>query len=413
MTEAACDVLKRRDDENDHQYLWRVGTAKDSGLINLNWPDLAEAINRELHGDNKSEWLHECVYRKEFRAAKEYYDNVFSHLASDERLREIERQQKELRKLKQQTSDQRRELAKHERLEARAEHLRNVVREAASGMPAFELKEKCITSGGPSEYEAVLFLNDWHYGMTTDNVWNKYSIDICKARVNDLYVKVSQYLQRDDVKTLHVVLLGDMCHGAIHTSARVESEETVCNQLIQVSELIARLIDGLTGFVEGVHVYSTYGNHMRTVQNKNDSAHYDNMERIIPWWLAERFRDHENVSIVEQNEYGEIIHVCACHKNILAVHGDLDRLRQAGTTLHTVFSKRYGIDVDYVVMGDKHHSESLDVLGIDCTIAPALCGTDGYAHAKRLYSEPGQIMMLFSESMGSGEQECIYKMTFR
>lgn len=409
------NILRRRDDENDQQYIWRVGNAKDNGLIDLNWPDLAKVLNRELYPNDSSKWLHECVYRKEYRAAREYYDNVFCHLAPDEKLRALEEQKRELRKEAQQAADQRRELRKYERLEAREEHLHEIIRQAAKSMPQFaEEHEFLYYSHSLTHHEAVLFLNDWHYGMVTHNVWNDYDMTICESRVNELFTQACLYLQQNNVHTLHLVLLGDMCHGAIHTSARVESEEIVCGQLMKVSELIAKLIEGFRHVVSCVNVYSTYGNHMRTVQNSHDSLHYDNMERIIPWWIAERFRGCKGVEVIEQDRYGEIIHIPVCGCNILAVHGDLDRLRSAGTTLHTLFAKRFGIDADYVVMGDKHHSESIDMLGIECIIAPALCGTDGYAHNKRLYSSPGQIMMLFgktdAETYG---QECTYRMVFR
>lgn len=87
--------------------------------------------------------------------------------------------------------------------------------------------------------------------------------------------------------------------------------------------------------------------------------------------------------------------------NICAAHGDLDNVKNAGKTLHTLFAKKYSSDIDYVVLADKHHKEEFEELGIESMIAPCLCGTDDYANGKRLYSTPAQLMMVFRPGVGA------------
>lgn len=334
--------------------------------------------------------------------------------SSNALLDKIRDEKHELEKLKIQIADQRRELRKYDRVEARTEHLHDIIRDAARKLSSITLTSRtrpysASESNGP--VEAVLFLNDWHYGMVTSNIWNAYDTQICGDRVTELADKVCTYLQRHCVSTLHIALLGDMCAGAIHTGTRVESEEVVCEQLMNVSEILAWLIAEVAGYVDQVKVYSTYGNHMRTIQSKHDSIHRDNMERLIPWWLQERFAQYTKVQIIERDDqFAELIHMNVCGSDIIASHGDLEVLRKAGPTLHTLFSKTMGIDVDYVVVGDKHHAENIESLGVDCTIVPAMCGTDEYAHNKRLYSSPGQTMMIFTPSDG---KECVYRIGFK
>lgn len=404
----------RRADENEHEFRWRICTAKDEGLLDANWNEIAQILNSQIY-DDESKWLHECVYRKEHRAAKEFYEQVFLRSLSEAPLdnvvlKTIAEEKAELQKLKQQIMDQKRELRKYERAEARAEHLHEIIREAASKMPKMidmvqfnhaEVKTDCT--------EAVLFLTDWHYGMVTENVWNKYDTSVCEERVRQTVAKTIHHIRRHGVDTLHVVILGDMCAGAIHTSARVEAEEVVCEQLMNVSELLAQAIWMLTSAVHKVNVYSTYGNHMRTVQNIKDSIHHDNMERIIPWWLKERLSSRKEVKVIDEGIAEDIVHIPILGHNVIASHGDLDNIKRMGTTMHSVFSKRYGIDVEYVVMGHAHHTESLDALGVEAVIVPALCGSDGYAHGRRLYSEAGQMLMMFTKEEGL---QCTYRITY-
>ena len=40
-----------------------------------------------------------------------------------------------------------------------------------------------------SDSEAVITFADWHYGMTTNNIWNKYNTDICRQRVSEFVSK--------------------------------------------------------------------------------------------------------------------------------------------------------------------------------------------------------------------------------
>ena len=60
--------------------------------------------------------------------------------------------------------------------------------------------------------------------------------------------KVAEYLQRNDISTLHIILLGDAAHGACHVTCRVKSEEDVCDQIMHVSELYAEVINELSKY---------------------------------------------------------------------------------------------------------------------------------------------------------------------
>lgn len=121
---------------------------------------------------------------------------------------------------------------------------------------------KAIMQG---QNEAVLCLTDWHYGMVCDNVFNKFNADICRRRVSQLVEAVIDRIRLHDITTLHILLMGDFAHGAIHPTVRIESTEQTCDQLMQVSEMLAQVVNEIAEYVPSVRVYSTYGNHMRTV----------------------------------------------------------------------------------------------------------------------------------------------------
>lgn len=398
------EILKKFPNENEAQYIWKVGQAKDSGRISNSWEELAPILNAEL-GIDETEARGESAFRKKYRVMQQAWDDVFSKSQfSESRLDEMKETEKELFKAKKQFEDQRRECKKLWTQEARFDNLTNKLIESVNRLCdeyPLEFYDYVPILG---DKEAVLCLADWHYGMVTDNIWNKYNTDICRQRVSQLVFKTIEYLQLHNVNTLHVMLLGDAAHGALHTSCRVASEEDTCDQLMHVSEIIAESINELSKYTSEVNVYTTYGNHLRTVQNKNDSIHSDNMEKIIGWYLEQRLQNNSRVNIVK-SDYYEFIFLNVCGYNIVGAHGDLEKFKQFGMTVNTLFTKKYGQTIDYTVSADKHHIEEFESMGIESVLVRSLCGTDDYSNKNRLYSAPGQTLMIFSASEG---RECTY-----
>lgn len=378
--------------ENQWQYKWRVYQAKADGLIDLDWNDLSAMIDRVLRPDDPP--FNECVYRKEAATLNKFWDAVFSKV---DMTPAGEAEADLLYKAKQQLADQRREYRALLRRDARADRLGEVMLEAVHGMNKDYplLHTTSVSHSVMNDTEGVLFVSDVHYGMTTDNMWNCYNTEVSRSRLELLTQRAMEVSHYHGLRRLHVVLLGDMIHGACHVSARVASEETTIDQLIHVSELLAQMINDLSNAVPEVVVHSTYGNHARVVANKKESIHADNMERVIPWWLRERLANNERVT-VEESPYYEFVKLRLFRKNLVAVHGDLDNVRELGTVVNGLFGRTHGEQIDYAVMADKHHQESFEKLGVEGYVVGSLCGADDYANDHRLYSKPSQTLMVFT-----------------
>ena len=390
--------LKRMNGETDDQYFYRICSMKES--LGFTWPQMAEIFNNEF-GCNKGD----TAYRKRWSAFKGVLDaNTDKIVGENTYSNELKEQLDEIYKAKRQLWDQRREYNKELTRDARAEHLTEKLIEAANLAPLQNYSDIFMFRNCVSDKEAVLALSDWHYGQISKNIWNEYNTEICKQRVSKLFGKVVNAVQEHNISTLHIVLLGDFVNGAIHTGSRVASEEYTCDQLMHVSEILANFINELSPCVNEVNVYSTYGNHARTVQNKNDSIHADNMERIIPWWLKQRLMKNSKVNIIDSEHY-EFIYFNVCGYNVVCTHGDLDKLNDLGVVVNSLFTKKYGKTIDYTFSGDKHHLESFEQFGVESALVGSLCGTDEYANNKRLYSHPMQTLCIFTPEDG---KQCTY-----
>lgn len=394
---------ERREGEDTFEYGLRLIEIKiEQKPDDLEWEDIVEAVGIDCHRDSLRKAASSTPYSG--YAVAQYFKKKLSvqhDPGQTDYMGELDCKIAEMRKEAKRFYDQRREFNKMVDRIGRVENLEDRLVEAAQRLN--RMAPLSVNKTGDfmgQNAEAVIVFADWHYGMVTENIWDRYDTQVCRSRVERLVERAAERIRQNGCRKLHVVLLGDLAHGAIHTSARVASEELVCDQIMQVSEIVAQAIGALADEVEQTVIHATYGNHLRTIQNKKDSIHADNMERLIPWWLERRLSDRGDVVFLPA-EYYEFLYFSVCGYNICASHGDLDNVKNAGKTLHTLFSKKYSADIDYVLLADKHHKEEFEELGIESMIAPCLCGTDDYANGKRLYSTPAQLMMVFRPGVGA------------
>lgn len=384
--------LEKQSGESSFDYHRRLiyGKLVDHTLSDIDYSELAELVYGQSYS---SDVARRMMYgsRKTLELLDD--DHQGARQDDDDKLREIQKE-------RQKFFDQRREYNKMVNTIGREEYLYESLAKAAANLNEsvgrLEFIEPDVNC---SDDEAILVLSDWHYGMTADNIFNKFNIEICKQRVADVVAMAKERISLHRCKTLHIVLLGDFIHGAIHCSARVASEELVCDQIMQVSEILAQAIYELSHSVIETVVHATYGNHARTVQKKKDSIHRDNMERVIPWWLKQRLSACTNIYIDYPSEY-EFIVFDSCGHDFVCAHGDLDSVRESTRLLTTLFHKTTGRDIEYIILGDKHHIESFNELGVTSEICGSLCGTDEFANGKRLFSSPSQLLLIVNELHG-------------
>ena len=391
--------IERLPGENDLQYHKRLiyGKLIDRTLADIDYSELADDVYGQSYSSDSARRM---MYGscKTLQLMDESAESAMStDLRSDLDMKRIEFQ-----KERQKFFDQRREYNKLVTESGRFEHLCDTLAAAvdnldtAIGQMQFVHEPKCYDTG---DNEAVLVFGDWHFGMIADNAFNKYNTEICKERVRHLVSAATERMLLHKCCKLHIVVLGDLISGHIHTSVRVASEELVCDQIMGVSEILAQAINELSQHVDETVIYMTYGNHGRTVPNKKDNIHRDNLERLIPWWLEYRLRENDSVSFAEDNGT-EFLFINAAGHDICASHGDLDSVKSSPRLLSTLFHKQFGKDIEYILLGDKHHRESFEELGVTAFICGALCGSDDYANGKRLYSTPSQMLLIVSPRYG-------------
>lgn len=75
------EILKPLCNENEEQYIWRIGKEVDKGTFS--WVGITPTINAIWRGEDKSKYRDESSYRKKYQIGKLMYQNVFSMDGTD------------------------------------------------------------------------------------------------------------------------------------------------------------------------------------------------------------------------------------------------------------------------------------------------------------------------------------------
>ena len=218
------DILKRLSNENEGQYIWRIGQAKDAGLISETWEQLAPRLNAELKID-ETEWRGESAFRKKYRVMQQAYDDVFSKQQfTQAHLDEFDIKKRELEKAKIKLQTEKLEYNKWLREEARdeliAEHICAAIRE----MPQLEIPKSIGPVFSNANKSGVLLIADHHYGAEFKihglfgETINEYSPEIFEKRMWDLFNQVTYIAGKEGLTTLNVYDLGDNVDGMLRVS---------------------------------------------------------------------------------------------------------------------------------------------------------------------------------------------------
>ena len=240
-----------------------------------------------------------------------------------------------------------------------------------------------------SDKEAILCISDWHYGIEINNYNNIYNINIAKQRVTYLLAEVIRFINEYKIKVLHVVNLGDMIAGRIHSQIKMESRVDSVTQIMEVSELIAEFIQELSKRVF-VEYYEVLDNHSRIEPNIKESLELESLARITGFYLKQRMKDNFNVNI-NNNEFGlDITSFEVLGHKVAGVHGNKDKQKTVINSL-TLYTREF---YDLILTAHLHHF-SADEQNETIRISNgSLMGTDSFAQKIRLNAKPSQTLIV-------------------
>jgi hypothetical protein len=279
--------------------------------------------------------------------------------------------------------------------EARIDSLKDCIKEVVKDLKVLpELKNQfddLVTTNN----EAVMLLSDLHIGVDCDNFYNKYNSTIAAARLDKYVNDTVAYCKLMNIRRLNVLNLGDMIHGLIHTTSRIEQEFDVVTQIIIASELLAKALNKLQYAAPEVIYRSVTDNHSRSIANLKENIENENFYRLIDWYVEERLKDSKIIFDKKANldpsfVYFELLNgQTAC-----AAHGHLDNIN---TSVQN-FSGLTHTFVDNIFLAHYHEEKVKNFRSATVFVNGSIVGPEQYAISKRLVGVASQKLIIYCES---------------
>ena len=273
---------------------------------------------------------------------------------------------------------------------ARIDSFKDYLKECISELPKlpnFPYSIKVRTIGT----EAVALLSDLHMGVNCDNFYNKYNLEVAIERLNKWTDNVLHYCDIMNVNKFHILNLGDMIHGLIHTSARVEQQFDVVSQIINAAELIAKALNKLSQAPIEILYRSCTDNHSRAVADLHSHIEQENFHRLIDWYLEERLAGTSIKFVNDNLDKSMGLFELENGKLVGFAHGHHDSINVSFQNFIGA-TKKF---VDYICLGHYHCEKVKSFQGSTIIVNGSIVGTEQYANSKRLYSDPSQLLLIF------------------
>lgn len=387
--------LKKEEFENDEQFIWRLCQAKDSGLLDMNWNEVADIINKELDMDDMP--FTASAYRKPYQQAKRFYDaGVFGEI--DESA-EMVAQKHELEKEKVKLRDERNELKRMLREQARKESYREQIERTIKDFVAKPLdydenkKFAGVVNGGN---DLVCTFFDVHAGMHVDNAINVFNDDVLRERINRYLDEILEIRKRHGSENI-TVILSELLNGYIHPTLRIENNQNLIEQFLTVMNYVSDFLGELAYYFCNVDVYCAPGNHSRLTPNKDQSLRGENMDLLALPYLRARLQNIKNVTM-HDNEFDEVLAMFDVrgHK-IVAAHGDR-------TNMGNIVEKMtmyIGYKPEIIYVGHMHTNAMITSYDTKVIQAGSFAGGgDQFVMDKMLRGKPEQIVSVINDKNG-------------
>lgn len=379
--------MERKENETYISYIKRVTNAcSDKKISYSEWGDCILGTDNNYSSDN---------LRKAFYVVYKLLNKIDENNCNYDVIKDLEDLRDEIYKERCRLQDIQREKRNDLRVEARFENLLEVVKDNMDFMPTYEIKDfKPINKNQDKKY-AVLQLSDWHCGALVDNQFNYYNVDTMVDRATKVRNNALEYCKLHNVTDLVIEINGDMVNGAIHVSSRVESEEGVIQQVITVTDVLAKLINSMKTYFNSIKIVTTLGNHGRLTPNKSDSITNENFEMLIPTMLRDKLDD---VKIIDSKGL-DFTKYEIDGKIIMVSHGQNDSM----TKVISDFSKMFKVVPNEVHLGHTHSYTDINDCDIKVTVNGSLIGSDDYAVTIRKVTTPSQNLIVYEKD------RCIYE----
>lgn len=391
--------FKKLENENFHKYIWRMDELVQSGKYR-NWKEIVLFVNRELFGEDESQYRDESAYRKAVKYARDFYEAGVFGVGEDEYYQKLKNEKREIQKIKTQVQTEKIEYSRWLREEARDELITEKICNAISSLEPLDIPQHIYPVHNSRAY--ALAFGDEHYGVEFElnglfgDILNAYSPKIFEDRMWDLFDQTVEIIEKEDIGVLNVFSMGDFSDGILRASQLMKLRYGVVDGTIKYADFISNWLNELTKYVQ-VRYQSTNGNHteLRMLGQPKGTFAEDNMGKVVSEFIKIRLKDNPNFTYIE-NPTGYIYEELVGFP-ILGIHGEVKNMDAAIKE----FSSIYGIHIKYLLAGHLHHNKTEEV-GVNQEVinVGSIIGIDKYSLSLRKTSNASAKLLVFEQDKG-------------
>lgn len=316
-------------------------------------------------------------------------------------------QKQELEKEQVKIRDERNELKRLIREEARKESYKDQILRSISEYHSTPLsydEAKKFTGILKTDNDLIISCTDIHAGIEIDNFFGTYNTEILKDRFNQYLDKIFEVQLRHSSENAYVIL-SELVSGIIHNELRIENNQNLIEQFLTVSDYLSEFLAELSYRFESVNVFICPGNHSRLTPKKEDSLKGENIDHLAIPFLKAKLQNFQNISF-NVNKIEESIAMFNIRNNtVMASHGDKDE----PNSVVQKFTMLFGIKPNLVYLGHRHTNAMSTVYDTKVIQSGTFSSNDNYCLDKRLKGKPSQTISVITED----GLDCLYDVKFR
>lgn len=389
----------KQTDETDYEHGLRLITIKvEENPSDLDWEDIVSILGLNCHRDS----LRKAAATTEYSGYKvmQYFKDKYASGEKIDYADELDKRKRSLAeeryKLQTEKQEYNRWLRENARDDLFEEKVLATIRDSLNSV---DIPDPIIPT--VNNREAVLCIADCHFGKdftiygVDNSIINTYNPDIFYMRMTELLNEVVAYGEKERIDKLKVFNLGDSLDGFLRHSQAWSLRYGVVESAIMFSEYMGKWLNRLSNYFD-IEYYQTCGNHgeLRLLDGLKNQHSNENIEMIVGHIIKMINEDNPNFTYVE-NKSG-FIFTSVGGFNIMGVHRDV----KSPLTAIKDYSTIYGVPVDYLICGHKHHAEynscgaRKGVIGVG-----SIMGSDDYAIKTVMKTSDATASLVVFESM--------------
>lgn len=399
--------FKKLESQNYHQYVWAMDELVQSGKYK-NWKEITPFVNKELFGDDESQYRDESAYRKAVKYARDFYEAGVFGEKEDDYFKKLQVEKRELEKERQKLYATKTEYTRQVRQQSRFElFYENVSKE----LKELEIPEFIGVEYSKYDNEYVLTIADIHAGANFITETNEYSYEEIEKRFNKLYNDVVNFIQEHNLLNIKVLCLGDDIQGILRLSDLQINESSVVKATVFVAKIIASFLNDLSKYcyIDYYHCPTSNHSQIRPLGTKASEIASEDVEYIICNYIKDVLVNNNRISVHTNFGY-EYIEIPIFDFKTIAMHGHTIKNIESALKDLTYHKKTF-----YTTIFLAHyHAARTGVVGemseTDCEVivCPSFVGSCPYSDRLLKGAKPSCYILGYDEKYGHTETYKIF-----